>query len=550
MNHGFFGQQRQHQNQTQQTQPNKINSYTDNDIDIDETKDIQQMPSPVIQPKQFQFDLDYKLEKKDQDDIISKVTIRGTFIDGQKYDVKRKIHGIDKKEKQMSPPWLSRQRENIAQGILIQAFAIESSVAAAMNKSEALKLCYQKLGMLTAQKKIEVKALMLFTEEEIKIIQAKMQTKIECMDLVTIVFSYFASQEMYLENEDFMDLLDDCITHNLYENAVCDIYNGIHQLMITVKSAQKFDYQFIMYQQNRFKSNAFTKLFAIFTQLESNVFRTYEVNDRLLSNIYVYAILDIYLTHLTSVVYDLMESGMDFSSIENKATVEHAASFGGSSLCSIQRIAYSRHLTPVLRKRKIFCQRYMLCQRSEKDKVPLEICYENMGGFYVLTPSLYPLGIRVLTCLATVLNRHLLLPAVSLPNLNQIIEKYINNQQNIEEFKSLYPPNILSKYNDDISTIYKQWMTFMCRKYINCQLKQADFGEVGLGLRDQFNFGHMQYIKNKKKKRQISINYFCINCYYTLCLLCLQLFSDEVCFVCRKPVIGLHVWMLHFNSIV
>eukprot|EP01084_Bolivina_argentea_P005274 9972_1 len=468
MNHGFFGQQRQHQNQTQQTQPNKINSYTDNDIDIDETKDIQQMPSPVIQPKQFQFDLDYKLEKKDQDDIISKVTIRGTFIDGQKYDVKRKIHGIDKKEKQMSPPWLSRQRENIAQGILIQAFAIESSVAAAMNKSEALKLCYQKLGMLTAQKKIEVKALMLFTEEEIKIIQAKMQTKIECMDLVTIVFSYFASQEMYLENEDFMDLLDDCITHNLYENAVCDIYNGIHQLMITVKSAQKFDYQFIMYQQNRFESDEFKKLLLIFTQLESNVFRTYNVNDRHLSNIYVYGILDIYLTHLTSVVYELMESGMDYSSIENTATAEHAASFGGFSFCSIQRIAY--------------------CRIS-------------------------------------------------------IVNKTLNTLK-------AFTPNILSKYNDDISTIYKQWMTFMCRKYINCQLKQADFGEVGLGLRDQFNFGHMQYIKNKKKKRQISINYFCINCYYTLCLLCLQLFSDEVCFVCRKPVIGLHVWMLHFNSIV
>eukprot|EP01084_Bolivina_argentea_P005275 9975_1 len=106
MSHGFF-MRHQNQNQTQQTQPNNINSYTDNDIDIDETKDIQQMPSPVIQPKQFQFDLDYKLEKKDQDDIISKVTIRGTFIDGQKYDVKRKIHGIDKKEKQMSPSWLS-----------------------------------------------------------------------------------------------------------------------------------------------------------------------------------------------------------------------------------------------------------------------------------------------------------------------------------------------------------------------------------------------------------------------------------------------------------
>eukprot|EP01084_Bolivina_argentea_P005963 11272_1 len=146
-----------------------------------------------------------------------------------------------------------------------------------MSKPEALKLCYQKLGMLTAKKEIEVKALMLFTDEEIKIIQAKMQSKIKGMDLVMILFNYFASPEMYLENEDFMDLLDDCITHNLYENAVCDIYNGIHQLMITAKSAQKFDYQFIMYQQNRFQSEEFQKLFPIFAQLESNVFRTYEV---------------------------------------------------------------------------------------------------------------------------------------------------------------------------------------------------------------------------------------------------------------------------------
>eukprot|EP01084_Bolivina_argentea_P005276 9976_1 len=255
MNHGFLGTERQQrQNQIQQIQTNNINSNTDNDVDIAEMKDMQTLPSSNIKPKQFQFDLNYKLEKKDQNDIISLVTIRGTLNDDQKYDVTRKIHGVDNKHIKMSPSWLQRQRENIAQGILIKAFKINPSVAQNTTKKEGLKLCYERLGMLTAQKKIEVKALMLFTDEEIKIIHAKLQAKIKYMDLVLTVFNYFASQETYLQNEDFMDLLDDCIEHNLYEDAVCDIYNGIHQIMIESKSAKKFDYQCILYQQNRFQS--------------------------------------------------------------------------------------------------------------------------------------------------------------------------------------------------------------------------------------------------------------------------------------------------------
>eukprot|EP01084_Bolivina_argentea_P268733 456551_1 len=469
-------------------------------IDDMKTQEIQYVEQEAAyQPREFKFNLPYLLESKDKGDIKSEVSIRGSLNDDGQYDVWRKILRIDKKEIKMSPSWLSRQREGIAQGILIRAFGVTANEAKSMKKSDTVKLCYDKLKMLKASKKLEVKALMLFTKDEIKLIQNKMLIKYKCMDLVTELFNYFASQSMNLENEYFMDILDDCILHKGYESAICEVYVKLHHIMLTTKTPSAFDSQFISFQKNRINDNAFKKLLNILNGLQSNPFRTYNINNKLLTNIYIYSILDIYLTHVTCVVYELIEIKQKCKLMDNTVSEEQSGSFGGSSFCSCQRIAYSRHLTPALRKRLITLQRVLLCQESERDKIAIELQYEGVNGFYYLSPSLYPFCKRILSSLAVVLNRHLLLPSVTLPDFSQLIHEQINNKQNIEEFKRKYPPKILSKYNEDISKIYERFVTFMCRKFIFSKLKQADFGEVGLSLRDQFNFGHMQYIKQRKK---------------------------------------------------
>eukprot|EP01084_Bolivina_argentea_P254954 428729_1 len=491
-------QQTQHQqyNQTNSSQQNQASSdfkLMDN-IDINEIKDTNEIE--MNQPPEFKLNLPFHLQQKDGKHIKSRVHIRGLLNDEHVYDVYRKIDGIDRKEKKMSPSWLSRQREEVAQGILIHAFRVPSQDVKAMSKSDALKLCFGKLKMLNAQKKIEVKKLMLFTDDEIKVIHWKMIARFKIKDLARELFDYFASHDDNLENEFFMDILDDCLVHKMYEDAICDIYIGMHKIMMKTKTANKFDSQFISFQQNRLNSKEFQKLLTIFNKLNDNPFRTYNINVKHITNIYIYSILDIYLKDLTCIVYELLEANSNIV-INNNVTDEHAASFSGSGFCSMQRIAYSRALSPALRKTRIFLQKYLLCQESELEKVSKELQYRNMGGMYFMTPSLYPMFKRILAALATICNQHLVLPAVSLPDFTEIINSYINTQQNIEEFKALYPSKILSKYNEDISIIYERLLTFTCRKYIYAKLKQADFGEVGLGLRDQFNFGHMQYTKKK-----------------------------------------------------
>eukprot|EP01084_Bolivina_argentea_P313736 543347_1 len=442
MNRGFFQQHQQIQPQPFTNTNSNHNNISDN-MEIDEmknTKNIDEMKNTqqiqTIQPNEFKFDLPY--QKKD---FHSSVTIRGTLNDDQKYNVWRKIHDVDKKEKKMSPSWLSRERESIAQGILINAFHVKPQDIP-KTKTETLKLCFEKLKMLTAHKKLEVKALMLFDEDEIKVIETKMLSKMKAMDLTRELFDYFASDESCLINEFFMDILDDCIVHKLYESAVFDIYNGLHQIMMRAKSAQKFDSQFIAYQKNRLKCAELKKLLKIFDELCNNLSRTYEVNQRLLSNIYIYSMLDVYLNHMTCIVYELLENSLEQGCIDNNITTEQAASFGGSGYCSLQRIAYSRNLTVELRKRRICLQKYMLCQENERELVAKELHYENMGGMYFITPSLYPLCKRVLLPLAVALNRSLLLPSVMLPEFTTIINNCINNKQNIEKFKKFYQSNI------------------------------------------------------------------------------------------------------------
>eukprot|EP01084_Bolivina_argentea_P189471 325830_1 len=493
-NGGFFFKQHQKQNNTQpstNTNSNNSNNQIYDNINIEEAKN-----STHQQGKNFQFELKYQ-----KGDFHSQVTIRGIFNDDKKYDVWRRIHHVDKKEKKMSPAWLSKQRDNIVHGILMKAFHVKPQDIP-KRKPESLKLCFEKLKMLTAKKKLEVKQLMLFDQDEIKIIETKMISKIKTMDLVRELFDYFASSDRYLENEHFMDILDDCIVHHQYESAVFDIYNGLHKIMMKTKSAKRFDFEFILYQKKRLQCEEFKTLLMIFEQLSKNPSRTYQVNHRWLSNVYVYAMLDIYLKNLTCIVYELIENDLNHILIDNSVSNEQAASFGGSSYCSLQRISYSRHLTTELRKIRIFLQKYMLCQENERKKVPSELHYQNMGGMYFITPLVYPLCIRVLSDLAVVLNRTLVLPSVSIPNFTELIKTFINNKENIEDFKKLFPSPILEKYNEHISVIYERWMTFMCRKYIWSKFKQADFGEVGLGLRDQFNFGHMEYMRKHKAKKK------------------------------------------------
>eukprot|EP01084_Bolivina_argentea_P189472 325831_1 len=434
-NGGFFFKQHQKQNNTQpstNTNSNNSNNQIYDNINIEEAKN-----STHQQGKNFQFELKYQ-----KGDFHSQVTIRGIFNDDKKYDVWRRIHHVDKKEKKMSPAWLSKQRDNIVHGILMKAFHVKPQDIP-KRKPESLKLCFEKLKMLTAKKKLEVKQLMLFDQDEIKIIETKMISKIKTMDLVRELFDYFASSDRYLENEHFMDILDDCIVHHQYESAVFDIYNGLHKIMMKTKSAKRFDFEFILYQKKRLQCEEFKTLLMIFEQLSKNPSRTYQVNHRWLSNVYVYAMLDIYLKNLTCI-----------------------------------------------------------CQENERKKVPSELHYQNMGGMYFITPLVYPLCIRVLSDLAVVLNRTLVLPSVSIPNFTELIKTFINNKENIEDFKKLFPSPILEKYNEHISVIYERWMTFMCRKYIWSKFKQADFGEVGLGLRDQFNFGHMEYMRKHKAKKK------------------------------------------------
>eukprot|EP01084_Bolivina_argentea_P189468 325825_1 len=164
-------QQHQNQNTIQQTQTqpfinsnsNQSNHYnTSNNINTDEIKNNNE---ETIQPKEFKFDLPFLIEHKDQDDFKSIVTIRGALNDDKKYDIMRKIHGMDRKEKKMSPSWLSRQRDDIAKGILTNAFKVNAQ-AIPKTKKEALTLCFERLKWLDAQKKLNTKALMRFDEDE------------------------------------------------------------------------------------------------------------------------------------------------------------------------------------------------------------------------------------------------------------------------------------------------------------------------------------------------------------------------------------------------
>eukprot|EP01084_Bolivina_argentea_P266272 451577_1 len=178
MERGFFHQQHQNQNQntTQQTQPQQFintnsnihNQYNDvsNNSNIGEMKNNQEtlFNSSSIQPKEFKFELPFLIEHKDQNDFHSNVTIRGVLNDDQKYDVWRKIIRMDKNEKKMSPSWLSRNRDEIAKGILMKAFKVDAQ-AIPKTKKESLTLCFEKLKWLNAQKKLNVKALMRFDED-------------------------------------------------------------------------------------------------------------------------------------------------------------------------------------------------------------------------------------------------------------------------------------------------------------------------------------------------------------------------------------------------
>eukprot|EP01083_Nonionella_stella_P246851 856553_1 len=130
-------------------------------------------------------------------------------------------------------------------------------------------------------------------------------------------------------------------------------------------------------------------LIFLLMELENNEFRTYPVNLKHYSSVFVCSIKAIFLKHLTVIVYSLVEQKGD-KKINNTVSRQYAGSFGGASLCSCLRLSYSRILGKEKRIIYVRLQKHLLCKDNEKHLVPMELTFQNMGGMYILTPSAYP----------------------------------------------------------------------------------------------------------------------------------------------------------------
>eukprot|EP01084_Bolivina_argentea_P021430 39820_1 len=354
--------------------------------------------------------------------------------------------------------------------------------------------------MTKANKKLKEKELLMFTDDEITIIVGKIKAKADACDLVTELFNYFQSVEIYLKNENYMDMLDDLMSYKSYENAVMDIYNALVDILISTKTEKKFEGKYCSFYRQRMTEKATEKLISLFQTLYDNELRTYPVDAKHYSSIFVCTIKELFLKDLTNVVYGFVEQKKD-NKIDNTISTDKGGSYGGASMCSCFRIAYCRRLSKKKRDIYVRLQKQMLCKDNEKHLIPMELKFQNMGGHYVLSPSWYPFCQRILSDLSKHINRSFSMPSNKLPNVAQLIHSYVNNQRNIEEFKAFFCKQDLEKYNEYISTIMERFVKFMCGKYYWSILKQQEWCEVGMGIRDQFNFGHTEFTKKRKQQQ-------------------------------------------------
>eukprot|EP01084_Bolivina_argentea_P021429 39819_1 len=458
------------------------------------------IPPEIITGYSFQFTL--KTNDKASDANLKFITFRGSITDTEDgvYQIWRRVHGVDTKDIKMSPSWLFKQTVYICKGILMKLFRMKETELKGLLKKELLSLCYQKLGMTKANKKLKEKQLMMFTDEEIKIILSKLQTTANICDLETELFNYFASVDIYVMDEHFMDMLDDLMTYKSYAKAVKNIYDELLQILISTKTDTKFETKYAAFFRKRMETEPAQQLIFLLTELYNNDFRTYPVNKKHYCSIFVCTIKEIFLQHLTIIVYGLLEGNMD-NKIDNNCSEQQAGSYGGASLCSCFRLSYCRTLSKEKRVIYVRLQKQFLCKENKKHLIPIELKFQNMGGMYQLSPSVYPFCQRILSDLSKHINQALLLPSNKLPPVAKLIHSYVNNQRNIEEFKGFFSHQDLSKYNEYISTFMQRFVKFMCGKYYWSKLKQQEWCEVGMGIRDQFNFGHTEFTKKRKMQK-------------------------------------------------
>eukprot|EP01084_Bolivina_argentea_P269733 458486_1 len=453
------------------------------------------IPPDIITGYSFQF----TLKTSDKNDAKF-ITFRGSLKEDGIYQIWRRVLGSDSKDIKMSPSWLYRQTVLICQGILQKLFQMLQPDIQHLTKKKLVSLCYQKLGMTKANKKLKEKELMMFTDVEIRIIINRLRLNANACDLETELFNYLQSTDIYAHNDDFMDMLDDLLSYQLFEQAIMDIYNALVNILISTKTDTKFELEWASFYRTKMEAAPTQKLIFLFQEIEMNEFRTYEFNMKHCCSVFVCSIKEMFLRHLTNIVYDLVEHKTE-KKIDNSISTQYAGSYGGASLCSCLRISYSSRTSKEKRNIYVRLQKQMLCKDNEKHLIAKELKYQNMGGMYMLSPSRYSFCQRILSDLSKHVNKAFLLPSNKLPNIPKLIESYINNKQNIEEFKGFYSKEDLSKYNDYISIFMGRFVKFMCGKYYWSRLKQQDWCETGMSIRDQFNFAHTAFT-NKRKKQQ------------------------------------------------
>eukprot|EP01084_Bolivina_argentea_P174004 301410_1 len=194
-------------------------------------RSISAIPPDIITGYRFQF----TLKTSDKDDATY-ITFRGSLTDDGMYQIWRRVIGSDKKDIKMSPSWLYKQTSKISCGILVKLFKCLQTDLQNVSKKKLVSICYEKLGMTKANKKLKEKELMMFTDDEIQIIVGKIKTRANRCDLVTDLFNYFVSDEIFLKNENYMDVLDDLMSYKSYEDAVLDIYNALVEILISTKT--------------------------------------------------------------------------------------------------------------------------------------------------------------------------------------------------------------------------------------------------------------------------------------------------------------------------
>ena len=81
----------------------------------------------------------------------------------------------------------------------------------------------------------------------------------------------------------------------------------------------------------------------------------------------------------------------------------------------------------------------------------------------------------------------------TVPLFKEMIDMEIGKQQNQVFFKEYF------KYESDqvnVARLYKRFVRLSCNKLVWSLLKQMELNSVGVTLRDEFKYGHIQRLKS------------------------------------------------------